>query len=164
MAAYMNIYPLHTEADCRATRKEIAALLELDPDVGTPAGDRVDIMATLAQTFEVKLVPNGAPDPVEAICLNVRTQADVVMTVPLAVSAEYPNSTAIDTVRSRVLNDLRGEDAWRSVRASAMKLLLTVCQLCGSAGLSLRGMARVDTGTGGCPPKWHDSLTASLGA
>lgn len=49
MADYMNIHPIHTEADCRATRKEIAALLELEPDVGTPEGDRVDIMATLVQ-------------------------------------------------------------------------------------------------------------------
>jgi HTH-type transcriptional regulator/antitoxin HigA len=67
MEDYMDIHPIHTEADYKATLKEISALMELDPDVGTPDGDRLDILATLVQAYEAKHFPIGAPDPVEAI-------------------------------------------------------------------------------------------------
>src|SRR5690606_41370974 len=63
----MDIRPIHTEADYKATLKEISALMESDPDLGSPEGDRLDILATLVQAYEAKHVPITAPDPVEAI-------------------------------------------------------------------------------------------------
>ena len=63
----MDICPIHTEADYKATLKEIDALMDSDPELGTPEGDRLDILATLAQAYEAKHAPITAPDPVEAI-------------------------------------------------------------------------------------------------
>ena len=63
----MDIRPIHTEADYKATLKEIAALMDSDPELGTPEGDRLDILATLVQAYEAKHAPITAPDPVEAI-------------------------------------------------------------------------------------------------
>ena len=63
----MNIRPIHTEADYTATLKEISGLMESDPDIGTPDGDRLDILVTLVQAYEAKHQPIAAPDPVEAI-------------------------------------------------------------------------------------------------
>ena len=63
----MDIRPIHTEADYKATLKEISVLMESDPDLGTPEGDRLDILATLVQAYEAKHMPITAPDPVEAI-------------------------------------------------------------------------------------------------
>ena len=63
----MNIHPVRTKADYKAALKEISALMESDPDLGTPHGDRLDILAILVQAYEAKLAPIGAPDPVEAI-------------------------------------------------------------------------------------------------
>lgn len=63
----MDIRPIHTEADYKATLKEISALMESDPDPGSPEGDRLDILATLVQAYEAKHFPIAAPDPVEAI-------------------------------------------------------------------------------------------------
>lgn len=63
----MDIRPIHTEADYKATLKEISALMEFDPDPGTPEGDRLDILATLVQAYEARHFPIVAPDPVEAI-------------------------------------------------------------------------------------------------
>ena len=63
----MNIFPIHTEADHQATLKEIAALMEGDPELGTPDGDRLDILVTLVQAYEARHAPIGTPDPVEAI-------------------------------------------------------------------------------------------------
>lgn len=63
----MDIRPIHTEADCKATLREISALMEFDPDLGTPQGDRLDILATLVQAYEAKHLPISPPDPVDAI-------------------------------------------------------------------------------------------------
>ena len=63
----MDIRPIHTETDYRATLKEISGLMASDPAVGTPQGDRLDILATLVQAYEERHFPIGAPDPVEAI-------------------------------------------------------------------------------------------------
>jgi HTH-type transcriptional regulator/antitoxin HigA len=63
----MNIVPIRTEADHKATLKEMASLMESDPELGTPDGDRLNILVTLVQAHETKQVPIGAPDPVEAI-------------------------------------------------------------------------------------------------
>jgi HTH-type transcriptional regulator/antitoxin HigA len=63
----MNIRPIHTEADYRSALREISALMEADPDPGTPEGDQLDILATLVQAFEARHFPITAPDPVEAI-------------------------------------------------------------------------------------------------
>jgi HTH-type transcriptional regulator/antitoxin HigA len=63
----MNIVPIRTEADHKATLKEIVTLMESDPDLGTPDGDRLDVLVTLVQAYEAKHTPIGPPDPVEAI-------------------------------------------------------------------------------------------------
>jgi HTH-type transcriptional regulator/antitoxin HigA len=63
----MDIRPIRTDADCKAALKEISALMDTDPDPGTPEGDRLDILATLVQAYEAKHVPISVPDPVEAI-------------------------------------------------------------------------------------------------
>ena len=63
----MDIRPIHSEADYQATLEAISALMEADPDPGTPEGDRLDILTTLVQAYEATHVPITAPDPVEAI-------------------------------------------------------------------------------------------------
>lgn len=63
----MEIRPIRTEADYKATLKEVSRLMESDPDLGTPDGDRLDILATLVQAYESKHYPVDLPDPVEAI-------------------------------------------------------------------------------------------------
>jgi HTH-type transcriptional regulator / antitoxin HigA len=63
----MDIRPIHTDADYRATLREITALMASDPEPGTPEGDRLDILTTLVQAHEARNFPIGAPDPVEAI-------------------------------------------------------------------------------------------------
>lgn len=67
----MDIRPIHTEADYKATLKEISLLLDCDPDPGTPQGDRLDILAALVQAYEARHLPMAAPDPVEAIKFRI---------------------------------------------------------------------------------------------
>jgi HTH-type transcriptional regulator / antitoxin HigA len=63
----MDIRPIRTDTDYRTTLKEISALMVSDPELGTPEGDRLDILTTLVQAYETKHFPIGTPDPVEAI-------------------------------------------------------------------------------------------------
>jgi HTH-type transcriptional regulator/antitoxin HigA len=63
----MDIRPIHTEADYKAALKAISALMDSDPELGTPDGDRLDILATLVQAYEARHLPIASPDPVEAI-------------------------------------------------------------------------------------------------
>jgi len=63
----MEIRPIRTDADYKTTLKEISTLMESDPDLGTPEGDRLDVLATLVQAYEAKHYPIDPPDPIEAI-------------------------------------------------------------------------------------------------
>lgn len=63
----MNIRPIHTNADYKAVLKEISELMQSDPELGTPKGDRLDILVTLVQAYEARHMPITPPDPVEAI-------------------------------------------------------------------------------------------------
>lgn len=63
----MDIRPIHTEADYKSALKDISRLIESDPALGTPAGDRLDILATLVQAYEARHFPIAPPDPIEAI-------------------------------------------------------------------------------------------------
>jgi HTH-type transcriptional regulator / antitoxin HigA len=63
----MDIRPIHTHADYKSALKDISKLMETDPEIDTPEGDRLDILATLVQAYERKNFPIDLPDPVEAI-------------------------------------------------------------------------------------------------
>ncbi len=63
----MDIQPIRTEVDYKATLRQISTLMESDPEPGTLEGDRLDILTTLVRAYEARHFPIGAPDPVEAI-------------------------------------------------------------------------------------------------
>lgn len=57
----MEIRPIHTDADYKAALKEISFLMDSDPDLGTPEGERLDILVTLVQAYEARHVPHYSP-------------------------------------------------------------------------------------------------------
>lgn len=62
-----NIRPIKTEQDYDWAIAEIARYFENQPDVGSPEGDRFDVLATLIEAYENEHYPISALDPVEAI-------------------------------------------------------------------------------------------------
>lgn len=58
----MNTLPVRTEADYRTALKEISRLIDSDPDIGTPEGDRLDALTTLVQSYEARQFPIDPPD------------------------------------------------------------------------------------------------------
>ncbi|RYF39046.1 MAG: transcriptional regulator [Cytophagaceae bacterium] len=63
----MFVQPIRSDADYRAALANVSALMDLDPDLGTPEGDQLDVLVTLVQAYESKHYPIEAPSPVEAI-------------------------------------------------------------------------------------------------
>ncbi|MBX3562472.1 MAG: transcriptional regulator [Sphingomonas sp.] len=61
----MEIRPIRTDEDHRAALAEIDALWGAAE--GTPEGDRLDVLATLAEAYEDRRWPAAELDPVEAI-------------------------------------------------------------------------------------------------
>ena len=62
-----NIRPIKTEADYDWAIAEISSSFEHQPEVGSPEGDRFDVLSTLIEAYEDAHYPIIAPDPVEAI-------------------------------------------------------------------------------------------------
>lgn len=63
----MEIRPIRNDDDYRTARREVSGFFENEPEPGTPAGDRFEILLTLVEAYEAKHFPIDLPDPVEAI-------------------------------------------------------------------------------------------------
>jgi HTH-type transcriptional regulator / antitoxin HigA len=68
----MDIRPIKTEADYQAALAEIERLFDAVPD--TPAGDRLDVLATLVEAYEAQHYSLPAPDPIDAITYHMESR------------------------------------------------------------------------------------------
>ena len=57
--------PIRTEADYARAMREMKRLW--GAKLGTPDGDRLDVLATLIEVYETEHFPIDPPDPIEAI-------------------------------------------------------------------------------------------------
>ncbi len=64
--------PIRSEADHERALAEVDRLWGAKS--GTSAGDRLDVLATLIDTYEAEHFPMDAPDPVEAIMFRMEQQ------------------------------------------------------------------------------------------
>jgi HTH-type transcriptional regulator / antitoxin HigA len=71
-SATMNLKPIRSEVDHRAALAEIEALWGAPS--GTPEGDRLDVLATLIESYEAQHHPIDPPDPIEAIQFRMEQQ------------------------------------------------------------------------------------------
>jgi HTH-type transcriptional regulator/antitoxin HigA len=67
-----NLKPIRNEADYNEALAEIGRLWGAKS--GTPAGDRLDILATLVDAYESGRYPMDPPDPIEAIKFRMEQQ------------------------------------------------------------------------------------------
>ena len=63
----MEIKVIRTEQDYLAALREVSALIDFDPSLDTPEGERLDVLGTLVQAYEAKHYPIDPPDPFDAI-------------------------------------------------------------------------------------------------
>jgi HTH-type transcriptional regulator/antitoxin HigA len=67
-----NLRPIRTEADYEVAMVEIERLW--GAKIGTPRGDRLDVLATLVEAYEAKHYPMDPPDPIDAIRFRMEQQ------------------------------------------------------------------------------------------
>jgi HTH-type transcriptional regulator/antitoxin HigA len=67
-----SVRPIHGEKDYEAALKEVERLW--GAKTGTPDGDRLDVLATLIESYEDKRYPMDPPDPIEAIKFRMEQQ------------------------------------------------------------------------------------------
>jgi len=76
----MNIRPIKTEQDYNSALSRIEELWGVKKD--TPEGDELDLLVTIAESYEMKNYPIAPPDPVDAIKFRMEqmgmTPADMV--------------------------------------------------------------------------------------
>lgn len=63
----MDTRPIQTEAEYKAAMQVISALIELDPERGTPDGDRLAKLGALVQTYEGEHYPIAPSDSIETV-------------------------------------------------------------------------------------------------
>jgi HTH-type transcriptional regulator / antitoxin HigA len=67
-----DIKPIRSEKDCEAAMAEVEILWGAKS--GTPKGDRLDVLATLIESWEGANYPMDPPDPIEAIKFRMEQQ------------------------------------------------------------------------------------------
>lgn len=67
-----DLKPIRTEADYEEALTEVERLW--GAKIGTPEGDRLDILATLIDAYEATHYPLDPPDPIEAIKFRMEQQ------------------------------------------------------------------------------------------
>ena len=70
----MQIRPIKTPADYEAVLAEVSALVAKDPELDTPDGDRLDVLATLVQAYETAHHRICPPTAIEAIKFRMDQQ------------------------------------------------------------------------------------------
>lgn len=63
----MDIKAIRTEADYHSALREVSALIDLDPTLDSPEGERLEVLGTLVQAFEAKHYLIDLPSPIQAI-------------------------------------------------------------------------------------------------
>ena len=66
------VRPIRTRKDYEAALREVERLW--GAKLGTPDGDRLDVLATLIDAYEAAQFPIDPPDPVEAIKFRMEQQ------------------------------------------------------------------------------------------
>lgn len=68
----MQIRPIRTKADHRASLKEIERLMSASR--GTPAGDRLEILTTLVEHHEARTEVIDRPNPIDALLYHMESR------------------------------------------------------------------------------------------
>ncbi len=68
----MNTHPIKTEEDYQAALKEIEGLFDAAP--GTPPGDQLEVLTTLAEAYEEQHYSIPAPEPIEAVLYHMASR------------------------------------------------------------------------------------------
>jgi HTH-type transcriptional regulator / antitoxin HigA len=79
----MDIRPIRNDEDYRATLQEIDSLMTAG--LGTPEGERLDVLTTLVEAWERNHFPLDLPNPIEAIRFVMDQRGLTIKDLELAI-------------------------------------------------------------------------------
>jgi HTH-type transcriptional regulator/antitoxin HigA len=91
----MNIRPIHTEADYKATLREISAYFDSEPELGSEDGDRFEILLTLVEAYEAKQFSVDLPSPIVAIKFRMDQEGLAAKDLEPAIETRAPPSVSL---------------------------------------------------------------------
>lgn len=50
----MTVQPIHTQADYKTALREVSALIDIDPTIGTADADRLEVLGSMVEAYETK--------------------------------------------------------------------------------------------------------------
>ncbi len=103
----MNISPIRTERDYKSALKEVSTLVDLDPDLGSEEGDRLEVLSILVETYEAKHYPIDLPDPVEAIKFHMESAGLTVKDLEPLIGRSNRVYEVLDRTRPLTLRMIR---------------------------------------------------------
>ena len=98
----MNIKPIKTNTDYRATLTEIEGLMMAAP--GSPEGEKLDVLVTLVEAYERRHYPLDLPDPVEAIKFEMEQKGLTVKDLEPMIGKSNRVYEILNRKRSLTLN------------------------------------------------------------
>ncbi len=100
-----DIKPIKTETDYDEALAEIASLM--DAELGTPEGDRLDILVTLVEAYEEKHWQIDPPDPIEAIKVRMQQRGLTRQDLARVLGSKSRVSEVLNRKRSLTLTMIR---------------------------------------------------------
>lgn len=70
----MHIKLIKSDSDHEAALNALMALMDTNPAEGSPAADKIEVLATLIEKYEEEHFPIDLPDPIEAIRFRMEQQ------------------------------------------------------------------------------------------
>jgi HTH-type transcriptional regulator/antitoxin HigA len=78
----MDIRPIRNDADLEWALAEVSNYFESEPEVGSPDGNRFEVLLALIEAYEDKHYPVGPPEPFEFLKwfmdMAGKTQGDLI--------------------------------------------------------------------------------------
>ena len=100
-----DIKPIKTETDYDEALAEIAYLM--DAELGTPEGDRLDVLVTLVEAYEGKQWRIDPPDPIEAIKVRMQQRGLTRQDLARVLGSKSRVSEVLNRKRSLTLTMIR---------------------------------------------------------
>lgn len=110
----MDVRPLRTDADLEWALREIEPYFDAQPPLGSPEGDRFDVLATLIEAYENEHYPVPESDPVDILHFAIEDMGRSQAELADLLGSRSRASEILNRKRYMTLEQIRAiSEAWK---------------------------------------------------
>lgn len=110
----MDIRPIHNESDYAWALGEVSRYFDNEPELGSPDGNRFEILLTLIGVYETSRYPISTPDPVDMLEFAISSMGRSQSQLAELLGARSRASEIMNRKRRLNLEQIRIiSDAWK---------------------------------------------------